>query len=383
MKRLLCLILAVLLFPQAAAVAGPLEEEAPYKFETPSYLLMEASTGQVIFEHNADERRPVASVIKLMTILLVLEALEAGTVSLNDMVTVSQYAAGMGGSQVFLDAGSKYKLEELLKSMIVASANDAAVALAEHIGGSESNFSERMNARAAELGLTNTHYVNSTGLPVSGQYTTARDVATLSREVGKHPQYFNYSTIWMDTITHKDGRVTDLTNTNRLIRFYDACDGFKTGSTDEARYCISATAQQDGMRLIAVLLGTSASQTRFNEARQMLEYGFSTYKLLTICDVGDSLGMQVAVERGGSDTVDAVAGEKMTLLIRRGEESSLSLEVALKDSVFAPIERGDILGEVRVLKNGERIATLPAVAGQNVGLPGYLEALLKILNQWR
>lgn len=383
MKKCLALLLTAVLLLPTAVLAAPLEETAPFSLETPSYLLMEASTGQVIFEHNADERRPVASVTKLMTILLVLEALDAGTVQLSDSVTVSQNAAGMGGSQALLDAGSAYKLEQLLKSTIVASANDSALALAEHIAGTEQNFVDRMNQRAGELGLVNTVYKNTTGLPADGQVTSARDVAALCREVGKHPRFFQYSTIWMDTIEHKGGRITDLTNTNRLIRFYEGCDGFKTGSTNEAKYCIAATAKKDGMRLIAVVLGTSASQTRFNEARQMLEYGFASYRLFTVCEEGDRLGMQVEVSRGGVDAVDATAGEGMTLLMKRGEENGVSLEIALPESVQAPIARGDVLGEVRVLKNGVRIATLPAVAGTDVGLPGYLEALLRILSSWR
>ncbi len=380
-KIAVCLLL-ILLLPALALAETPLQDP-PFVLETPSYILMEASTGQAIFEKNADEKRPVASVTKLMTILLTLEALDAGTIHLNDQVTVSKEAAGMGGSQALLDAGSAYKLEELLKSTIVASANDSAVALAEHIAGTEQNFAERMNARARELGMTNTVYQNVTGLPAQGQYTTARDVATLSREVGKHPTYFQYSTIWMDTIQHKGGRITELTNTNRLVRFYEGCDGFKTGSTNEARYCISATAQKDGMRLIAVVLGTPASQTRFNEARKILEYGFGAYRLFNVCQAGDKLNMQVGVTRGGTDLVDAAVGEALTLLVKRGEESGVTLEVALPESVQAPIQRGDALGEIRVLKDGQKIATLPAVAASDVGLPGYLEALLRLLAGWR
>jgi len=383
MKRAGCLLLILLLLCAPVALSAPIEEGAPFSMETPAYLLMEASTGQVIFERNADERRPVASITKMMTLLLLLEGLQEGTISLSDQVTISREAAGMGGSQALLDAGSQYRLEELLKSTIVSSANDASVALAEHTAGSEQNFVERMNKRAAELGLSNTAYQNCTGLPAAGQYTTARDVATLSREVAKHPRFFGYSRIWMDTIAHKGGRVTELTNTNRLVRFFDGCDGFKTGSTDEARYCISATAEKDGMRLIAIVLGTPASQTRFNEARKMLEHGFSTYRLFSVCAKGDLLGMQVGVTHGGVDTVDAAAGEGMVMLIRRGDEAGISLEVALPESIQAPVARGTAIGEVRVLQNGELVGTIPAVAGTDVGLPGYIEALLRILRGWK
>ncbi len=382
MKQLLAPVLALCL-AACPALAAPLEPVSSFDLQTPSYLLMEASTGQVILEQNADETRPVASVTKLMTLLLVLEALDAGTVSLTDSIVCSSNAAGMGGSQALLDAGSAYPLEDLLKSTIVASANDSAVALAEHLAGTEANFVERMNRRAAELGLTQTVYQNCTGLPAEGQHTTARDVANLSRQIGRHPLYYQYSTLWMDTLEHPGGRTTDLVNTNRLVRFFEGCDGYKTGSTDEARYCISATAQKDGMRLIAVLLGTPASQTRFNEARKLLEYGFSTYRLLPVCQAGDALGEEVSVARGSADTVGAAAGAGMTLLIRRGEESSVSLQVALPEEVQAPVVKGDTLGELRVLKDGNLIATLPATASEDVGLPGYLEALLRILQAWR
>ena len=382
MKQLLAPVLALCL-AACPALAAPLEPVSSFDLQTPSYLLMEASTGQVILEQNADETSPVASVTKLMTLLLVLEALDAGTVSLTDSIVCSSNAAGMGGSQALLDAGSAYPLEDLLKSTIVASANDSAVALAEHLAGTEANFVERMNRRAAELGLTQTVYQNCTGLPAEGQHTTARDVANLSRQIGRHPLYYQYSTLWMDTLEHPGGRTTDLVNTNRLVRFFEGCDGYKTGSTDEARYCISATAQKDGMRLIAVLLGTPASQTRFNEARKLLEYGFSTYRLLPVCQAGDALGEEVSVARGSADTVGAAAGAGMTLLIRRGEESSVSLQVALPEEVQAPVAKGDTLGELRVLKDGNLIATLPATASEDVGLPGYLEALLRILQAWR
>ena len=382
MKQLLAPVLALCL-AACPALAAPLEPVSSFDLQTPSYLLMEASTGQVILEQNADETRPVASVTKLMTLLLVLEALDAGTVSLTDSIVCSSNAAGMGGSQALLDAGSAYPLEDLLKSTIVASANDSAVALAEHLAGTEANFVERMNRRAAELGLTQTVYQNCTGLPAEGQHTTARDVANLSRQIGRHPLYYQYSTLWMDTLEHPGGRTTDLVNTNRLVRFFEGCDGYKTGSTDEARYCISATAQKDGMRLIAVLLGTPASQTRFNEARKLLEYGFSTYRLLPVCQAGDALGEEVSVARGSADTVGAAAGAGMTLLIRRGEESSVSLQVALPEEVQAPVAKGDTLGELRVLKDGNLIATLPATASEDVVLPGYLEALLRILQAWR
>ena len=376
---LAALVTALLLLPGIAqADEPPMKAEAPITLTSPSAILCEASTGQVIFEKNADERRPVASVNKVMTILLTLEAVDEGRVSLEDQVTVSPRAASMGGSQAFLDAGERYKLSELLKTVIVASANDSAVALAEHLAGTEESFVRLMNARAEELGLTNTHYANCTGLPAQEHYTTARDVAKLSAQLDLHPIYYRYSTIWMDEIKHRGGRVTSLTNTNRLIRFYPGCDGYKTGSTNEARYCVSATAKKEGMRLIAVVLGTPAGQTRFDEARAMLEYGFANVQLVTTIAQGQALDMTVPVRLGGRDEVSVLSGGTCSLLERRGEKNALSLEAALVEKVNAPVYAGDVLGEIRVKRGDEVVAVVPAVAGEDVQLPGMVDALIRI-----
>lgn len=376
---LAALVTALLLLPGIAqADELPMKAEAPITLTSPSAILCEASTGQVIFEKNADERRPVASVNKVMTILLTLEAVDEGRVSLEDQVTVSPRAASMGGSQAFLDAGERYKLSELLKTVIVASANDSAVALAEHLAGTEESFVRLMNTRAEELGLTNTHYANCTGLPAQEHYTTARDVAKLSAQLDLHPIYYRYSTIWMDEIKHRGGRVTSLTNTNRLIRFYPGCDGYKTGSTNEARYCVSATAKKEGMRLIAVVLGTPAGQTRFDEARAMLEYGFANVQLVTPIAQGQALDMTVPVRLGGRDEVSVLSGGTCSLLERRGEKNALSLEAALVEKVNAPVYAGDVLGEIRVKRGDEVVAVVPAVAGEDVLLPGMVDALIRI-----
>lgn len=376
---LAALVTALLLLPGIAqADELPMKAEVSITLTSPSAILCEASTGQVIFEKNADERRPVASVNKVMTILLTLEAVDEGRVSLEDQVTVSPRAASMGGSQAFLDAGERYKLSELLKTVIVASANDSAVALAEHLAGTEESFVRLMNTRAEELGLTNTHYANCTGLPAQEHYTTARDVAKLSAQLDLHPIYYRYSTIWMDEIKHRGGRVTSLTNTNRLIRFYPGCDGYKTGSTNEARYCVSATAKKEGMRLIAVVLGTPAGQTRFDEARAMLEYGFANVQLVTPIAQGQALDMTVPVRLGGRDEVSVLSGGTCSLLERRGEKNALSLEAALVEKVNAPVYAGDVLGEIRVKRGDEVVAVVPAVAGEDVQLPGMVDALIRI-----
>lgn len=382
MRKMLSAALAMLLCVGTAA-AAPLETGVPVELTSPSAMLVEAETGTVIFEKNADEKRQVASVTKLMTLLLCFEALEAGEIHLEDDVTISSEAAGQIGSQALLDAGATYKLETLLHATIIASANDAACALAEHMAGTETAFADRMNARAAELDMKDTYYVNSTGLPDDRQYTTARDVAKLSCEVCRHPDYFTHASVWMDTLTHPSGRTTDLTNTNRLVRFYDGCDGLKTGSADISKYCLSATAQKDGLRLIAIVLGTPNSQTRFNEARAMLDYGFAGYRRVTVLQKGDRLGKSVPVKMGLRDEVEVAVGRGLSMLLKPGQEKQLSIEVELPEEVDAPVAEGDALGVVRVKLGDSIIARLPAVASCDVDMPGLLAAFVRLFANWR
>ena len=381
--RCAALLLVAALFIPSLAAAAPLEDGLPIEITSPAVILAEAETGTVIFEKNADERREVASITKLMTALLVFEALEDNDIALTDQVTVSQRAAAMEGSQALLDADTDYKLEDLLRTMIMASANDSAVALAEYLAGTEENFVQRMNERAQALGMDDTHYVNCTGYPQEGQYTTARDVMTLSCEVSRHPAYHTYASVWVDTLVHPSGRTTDLTNTNRLVRFYEGCDGFKTGSTDAAKYCVSATAEKNGMRLIAVVLGCENSQTRFNEARSMLEYGFATYQRTTIARKGDALGEQLKVNRGSAESVDLLLGSGLSMLLRNGQASQLKMELVIPESINAPVEAGQVVGFVRVLLGETVVAKLNVVAASAVPLPGFVEGFFRIINAWR
>lgn len=381
--RCAALLLVAALFIPSLAAAAPLEDGLPIEITSPAVILAEAETGTVIFEKNADERREVASITKLMTALLVFEALEDNDIALTDQVTVSQRAAAMEGSQALLDADTDYKLEDLLRTMIMASANDSAVALAEYLAGTEENFVQRMNERAQALGMDDTHYVNCTGYPQEGQYTTARDVMTLSCEVSRHPAYHTYASVWVDTLVHPSGRTTDLTNTNRLVRFYEGCDGLKTGSTDAAKYCVSATAEKNGMRLIAVVLGCENSQTRFNEARSMLEYGFATYQRATIARKGDTLGEQLKVNRGSAESVDLLLGSGLSMLLRNGQASQLKMELVIPESIDAPVEAGQVVGFVRVLLGETVVAKLNVVAASAVPLPGFIEGFFRIINAWR
>ena len=382
-RRTVTLVMTFCLLLPMMAAARPLEEGQPMSLTSLAAILAETSTGTIIFEKNADEKREVASITKLMTALLVLEALERGEVQLTDSVQVSRNAAAMKGSQALLDANATYSLEDLLRTTIMASANDSAVALAEYLCGSEEAFVTRMNARARELGMNNTNYVNCTGYPQQGQYTTARDVCILCCEVAKHPRYTQYSSVWIDKLTHPGGRVTDLTNTNRLVRFYQGCDGFKTGSTDAAKYCLAATAEKNGMRLVAIVLGTPVSQTRFDEARAMLDYGFANYQRVAIANKGDLLGESMPIHGGAVDAVELALGSGLSMLLKNGQQSGLKLELSLPDYADAPIVQGDVLGMVNVLLDGQVIAKLNCVAAADVPRPGFIEGLYRILNNWR
>ena len=354
----------------------------PMKLSCASALLLEPESGQVIFEMNADTPRAVASVTKIMTILLTLEALDAGRIAVDDRVTISESAAGMGGSQVLLDIGEAQTIDVLLKSMIVGSANDAAVALAEVLYGSEELCVAQMNARAAELGMDGTHFVNCTGLPAEGQHTTARDVARMSMAVFRHPIYFEYSGIWLDEVDHGDGRVTQLTNTNKLIRLYDGCDGGKTGSTNEAGYCISTTAQRSGMRLIAVVLGASSGAERFDIAKEMFDYGFANYRLYPVAQRGARVRGRLPVTGGDADSVALQLDGDLTLLILKGSEQGIQLVPSLPESLSAPVEAGQRVGSVDVVVDGKSVASIPIVSSEQVSAKGFLHSLHHFWQHW-
>lgn len=380
--RILACAVALLLLP-LAALAEPLEPEVPIDIECAAALLMQPDSGQVIFELNADETRPVASVTKVMTILLICEAVEDGRAKLDDMVTISKQAEGMGGSQVLLDIGEQQTLSTLLKCIIVASANDASVALAEHLYGSEQLFVQKMNDRARALGAANTRFINCTGLPASGQYTTARDVALMSAELVRHDLYYQYSKVWLDDLDHKDGRVTQLTNTNRLIRLYDGCDGLKTGSTQEAGYCMSATAERGDMRLVAVVLGAKSGKSRFDIASRMMDHGFANYRTYPVAQKGARVRGTLPVVAGEKDGVKLALDENFTLLIEKGEEGGITLTPHLPESVRAPIRVGQRVGSVDVVKDGRVVGQVAVAAAESVNMQNYWDVVRRVLGNWR
>lgn len=381
-----CAALCMLLCARPACAAslseGAMVEGVPVTLSCVSALLAEPESGQVLFEMNADERRPVASVTKIMTILLALEAVEEGRIALDDPVAISEYAAGMGGSQVLLDPGERQTVDVLLKSTIVGSANDAAVALAEHIAGSAALFVDRMNERAEQLGMKDTRFVNATGLPAEGQYTTARDVARMSMELIRHETYFRYSGVWLDEVIHNSGRATTLTNTNRLIRLYDGCDGIKTGSTKEAGYCMAATAVRGGMRLIAVVLGAPSGSERFEAARQMMDFGFAGYRRYPVAQKGARIRGELPVRGGSAQSVPLELDGDLTLLLEKGEESQVSLSPNLPEWADAPVRRGDRVGSVDVLLGERLLARLPVAAAQDVPRQSLWDCWRRVKQNW-
>lgn len=373
-KRIFAIVLSLALVCSFLPSAGAEGLDIP----APSAILMDAATGTILFEKNADERLPPASVTKVMTLLLVMEALDSGRIGWDDTVIASENAAAKGGSQVYLEVGEQMSMDEMLKSVVVSSANDCATALAEHIAGSEAAFVEMMNARAQELGLTDTHYVNCTGLddePNAAEHlTTAHDIAVISRELLRHDEIRKYTTIWMDTV--RDGKF-GLSNTNKLVRFYEGTTGLKTGYTSAAGHCISASAKRDGIELIAVVLNCSSSTDRFQSAKALLDYGFANYALVNA--EPDEPLKPLHVVLGTQDTLTPVLQETAPILIEKGEQSKIVKTVSVCGEIAAPVTAGQQLGTL-TLSAGERVlAEIPIIAPETVERLTLWELTLRLL----
>ncbi len=373
MRKLLCLLLICSFLTVPARAQG-------LQVAGKSALLMDAATGTVLFEQNSHEKLAPASVTKVMTMLLIMEAIDSGKIAWSDTVTTSEAAAAKGGSQIYLKVGETMSVSDMVKSIAVSSANDCACAMAEHIAGSEEAFVALMNKRAAELGMTDTHFVNCTGLdddPNAREHLTcAHDIAIMSRELLlNHPDIKKYTTIWMDTV--RDGTF-GLANTNKMVRFYQGCTGLKTGFTSAAGYCLSASAQRDGMELIAVVMGAETSADRFAACKQLLDYGFANYALVS---PGPQENSQVPVKLGLSAAVTAVPAENTQLLIDKAQRGEVTVHIELEDTVTAPVSRGQRLGTMTV-KAGEQILTqVPMVAQTQVPRLGYWDIFLNILRK--
>lgn len=359
------------------ATALPASGSPGISVDVPFAILMDRHTGTVIFEQEADVQTQPASITKIMTILLTLEEIEAGRLSLTDMINTSAYAASMGGSQIFLEEGEQMTAEDMLKSVIISSANDASVALAEHIAGTEEAFVARMNERASALGMTNTVFINSTGLPGEGidNLTTARDVAIMSRALLAHDLVKEFSTIWMDTVRNGE---FGLTNTNRLVYYFDGATGLKTGFTQEAMYCLAASAMRDGVEFIAVVLHGQTSDTRFEAAKTLLNYAFANYTLLELQP--DEVLPPMLVSLGTVDSVQPILQGDDQILISKTATATIRQEISLVEELSAPVTQGQVLGSLSVFDGDNLIATVPIVAADEVEKISILGAFGKFLS---
>lgn len=378
MKNILRILPTFLLCAALLAAPGAaleLSDPAAPEIAAPSAVLIERETGSVLYARGETDRRPPASVTKVMTLLLVAEAVDNGTIALDDMVTGSERAASMGGSQIWLEVGEQLSVSDMIKCVAVVSANDCAVALAEHLYGSEAAFVERMNERAEELGLENTHFTNCTGLfDDTAHYTCALDIAVMSRELLSHEWIKDYTTIWMDSI--RDGK-SELTNTNKLVRYYEGCTGLKTGYTSTAMYCLSASAERDGTEYIAVIMHAESIERRNADASALLDYGFANYTLCPLTD-GSELP-QVTVELGEAESVGTVCDGGGAVLLRTRDAVGITRSVELPERVAAPVQAGDVLGKLVVSNSSGPLAEVPLLASDSVERLGASGIMLQML----
>lgn len=360
-------------------------EQPALNIDAKSALLMEASSGKILYEQNSHEKLPPASVTKVMTILLIYDAINEGKIKPEDMVTVSEHAANMGGSQIFLEPFEQQSVYDLLKSIVIASANDAAVTMAEHIGTSEENFVKMMNERAKALGMNDTNFVNACGLDTDNHETSAYDIALMSRElITKYPQIFDLTKIWMDTIVHKTRRGETefgLSNTNKLIKTYSGATGLKTGSTGKALYCISATAQRDGMNLISVIMGAPNPATRFGEAAKLLDYGFANYQIAKGEPAGTIKG-KVKIYKGDKEETDVAIKDEISTVVPKGNKNSIESNIELTDALNAPVEKGTKAGEIIYSMNGKEIGRSELITTQDIKKATLGHIIKKLIQKW-
>ena len=385
MKKLfvsICCILCICIAPiYSGIMQNAVFAETDFKVEAKVGFLMDFSSSEVLFEQNADDKLQIASMVKLMTIYITLEEIDNNKILLTDKLTTTTNASGMGGSQVFIDPNVQYTIDDMLKSVIMASANDASVALAEHIAGTEANFVKRMNKKASELGMKNTLYANSSGLPAPMQYSTARDTAIVLSKIIPNKIYHKYSTIWMDELIHPSGRKTELVNTSKLIRYYNGCDSGKTGSTDEAGYCLSASATRDNMRLIAVVMGAKSGKERFNQTAKLLNYGFANFVNEEILSKDEPLSA-IKVKKSEVGQTEAYASENFYGIVKKGEQSSWEVSTEIVDTITAPMKSGDKVGNVIISKKGVVIKEIPVVLIQDIEVLTFGQSFKKIVERF-
>ncbi len=377
MKKKLCFFLIMLLTFLQTFIALAKED---INVSAKSAILMDAKSGEILYEKNSHEKLPPASVTKIMTMLLIMEAIDDGRIKLEDKVTVSEKASSMGGSQLFLEPGEVKTVNELLKGIAVASANDGCVAMAEHIYGSEEAFVKKMNERAKELGMKDTNFVNTNGLPVENHYTSAYDISIMSKELLKHEKISKYLTIWMDEITvGKKNKKIGLVNTNKLIRFYKGANGIKTGFTSEAKFCLSASAIRDDLNLISVVLGAPTSKDRFSDASSLLNYGFANYEIFKIYNQGDVV-KKIALEKADAESIKLICKEPLHLLNKKGNKRKYTKKINIYENIQFPIKKGEKLGEVQIYQGNKIILKSDLISDKEVKKASYLKLLNKVFD---
>ncbi|WDV47917.1 D-alanyl-D-alanine carboxypeptidase [Clostridiaceae bacterium M8S5] len=377
--KILCsviLIFAIMLASTNFAYASP-----PFKINAKSSILIDAKSGKVLYEHNVHDKLPPASITKIMVLLLAMEALDSNAIKLTDSITVSEYAASMGGSQVYLEAGEVNTVDNILKAVAIRSGNDASVALAEHIAGSEELFLKKMNAKAKALGMKNTHFSNVTGFDRDDHYTSAYDISLMSKELLKHKQITKWTNIWMTTI--KVGKKHDidqgLVNTNRLIRFYKGASGLKTGYTSKSGHCLSACATRGELSLISVVLGCSSSNIRFSESKKLLDYGFATYDSVKICDKNNKID-SINITKGKEEKINVYASDDLYALVTKGNKGKIEKKLILPDSLQCPLKKGDKVGELIITMNNKVVGRVDLIIQKDIKKANILDMFEKVFS---
>ena len=347
-----------------------------------SAFSMEYNTETVIYSHNETARLPIASMCKIMTLLLCFEEIESGNLNMEEEINVSEKAASMGGSQVFLEANAKYQTKELLKSIAVCSANDSCVAMAERICGDELLFTDKMNKKAKDLGANDTLFANCTGLPKEPQYSTAKDVAIMLKALLKYDEYYQIGQVWMDTFKHPNDRVTEISNTNKLVKFYEGCDGGKTGFTNQAGYCLAATAKRNDLRIISVVIGEENSKTRFNDVRNTFDYAFANYSMKDVLDGNNPLEERVVVSGAKKKEISIKPARKSSVLIKKGDNSKFTTEINIYEKLKAPLALGTTVGELIVFKDNIEVDRIPLITNEIAERATFFDRLKDVANHW-
>ena len=384
MKRIIFFVLSVLLLSSGVLVkkTAALADEG-FTTTGKSAYLMDYDSGYVIYTKNENERLPIASMTKIMLLDIVFESIEKGKLALDDYITISENAKSMGGSQVFLQSGGKYQVKDLIKSVIIASANDASVALAEEIAGSEADFVIMMNEKAKNMGLNNTLFSNCTGLPKPTQYSSAKDVAIMLKSLLRHKNYFDYSKIWLDEISHPDGSVTSLTNTNKLSRFYEGCDGGKTGFTSQSKFCLAATAKRGDTRLIAVTIGEESSKQRFANVSNMFNMAFSKYASKVVVDKALAIDQKMPIIGAKDEEINVFPAKNLAIFCKKGEKPEYTVSVRQNKKLRAPLKKGQVVGEITLYVNGVEYAKTNLITSCDVEAATFGDCYKKAADNWQ